>query len=339
MFEMNLRNWLQASFCEVKKKFNLMKIFLENEKIDRVILCDSKNHAEDLSAKMLDEDLENKGILKSSNPEYYKGTKFLFGVVENFLTGQFGIHIPSRDFFNLDSKYKNNLLIKSPFWVDESLINGENHCRIGSFGPFGFGFGIVQPENNRKILDGCFDQDIIRKARKAGRIYTASVQNKAKNIIQEITSNPSNAKAILGSINPYAFEELVAEILADNGFDVILTPKSGDGGKDIIAVTINEEKPVIMLVECKRRPVEKTLGPVEFSALVGHFYTDIKHNDMVSFASLITTAGKIGSAALSMEEDHHQLSIKDFDNLTKWLSEYGKVKNNLWIPNPLAEFI
>jgi hypothetical protein len=42
---------------------------------------------------------------------------------------------------------------------------------------------------------------------------------------------------LMHQLHPRAFEELVAELLAARGYDVTLTPFSGDGGRDILAVS------------------------------------------------------------------------------------------------------
>jgi len=61
-----------------------------------------------------------------------------------------------------------------------------------------------------------------------------------------------------------AFEELVAELLNREGFDVELTPNSGDGGVDIYATTTVGLGPALegyrFLVQCKRNRPANTVG-------------------------------------------------------------------------------
>ena len=83
-------------------------------------------------------------------------------------------------------------------------------------------------------------------------------------------------------------------MLIDKGFDILLTPRTGDGGKDIIAAYTFEREPIIMMVECKRRPVDLTLGPIELRALVGQFYYEKTENSKINYAMLVTSAGKFG---------------------------------------------
>ncbi len=285
-----------------------------------------------MSVKMLEEDIVNNGS------EWAPGTKNLFAVHENFLTGQFGLHIPQKYLGRLDSKYEKNFLIRNPFWVDERFINGEDFFAIG-IGPLGF--GIVRPDKNRRILDGNYNKGVIQGARSSARIYNAAVQDKASKIINDIIFDPKNAGTLLKSLSGHDFEEVVAELLSKKGFSVILTKKSRDGGKDIIAATCDDSgKPVLMLVECKNIDTKKTLGPLHVRALVGQFYTDKKDDNTVSYACLVTTAKKIGPAAIVLEETHNELSVKDFEGLMNWINRYGEVRNgSIWVANPLTEFV
>lgn len=50
------------------------------------------------------------------------------------------------------------------------------------------------------------------------------------------------------SMTPFDFEKFVADLYITKGFEVELTPRTGDGGKDIILRKDNE----VYLVECKR---------------------------------------------------------------------------------------
>ena len=144
---------------------------------------------------------------------------------------------------------------------------------------------------------------------------------------------------IIETIDPFKFEELVAELLIDKGFDILLTPRTGDGGKDIIAAYTFEREPIIMMVECKRRPVDLTLGPIELRALVGQFYYEKTENSKINYAMLVTSAGKFGKTSVIMSEKLKDVSIINFDNLNKWLLNYGSSKNDLWLPETFDKII
>lgn len=304
-----------------------------------IILCNSKDHAYDLSAKMLKEHQEN-----NREPHFQKGTERLLGIYENFLSGQFGLAISFEKKYLLDPKYYDRVSLKTPFWIDEKFINpkGEKFAVIGNLpGGFFTPFAIINPQENRKILDGNYNNGLIARARESAKIYDTFAQNKAKETISKILLNPASAKKIFSKMNGYDFEYLVAELLRENGMDVILTPKSRDGGLDVIAVDSDENgNPVLIIIDCTNRPNVKTLGPVKTRALMGVFMDEKMDNDKVSFASVITTADKMGPAALKLEERHQFLSVSAYDKLMDSISKYGTIrKNNLWIPKHWSEFM
>jgi restriction system protein len=62
-------------------------------------------------------------------------------------------------------------------------------------------------------------------------------------------------------IPPRKFEELVAAIFRNNGFDVTLTPETRDGGIDIFAVQKNVfGGDLLHLIECKRYAANNKVG-------------------------------------------------------------------------------
>lgn len=299
----------------------------------RIILCDDINSAYKLTELMYDEECNRFG---NKEPKEKRTTKYLLGVEENILTGQFGLHLPQDYNERVDKKYLSNVQIKTPLWIDEKFINGEPFFALG-IGPFGF--GNVNPLENRKILEGNFSKSIIEQARQNTRKYTIEVQNQAMQIIKDYISKPAIRKKIIETIDPFKFEELVAELLIDKGFDIYLTPKTRDGGKDIIAAYTFDKEPVIMMVECKRRPIDLTIGPIELRALVGQFYYEQLENSRINYAMLVTSAGKFGNTSLTMSEKLKDVSIIDFEKLNSWLLSYGRVNNNLWLPETFDKSI
>lgn len=68
-------------------------------------------------------------------------------------------------------------------------------------------------------------------------------------LLSKILSNPTEVK----TITPRQFEEFIAELLSELGFkNVILTPRSGDGGKDVIASHSVQGIPLTFYFECKK---------------------------------------------------------------------------------------
>jgi restriction system protein len=61
-------------------------------------------------------------------------------------------------------------------------------------------------------------------------------------------------------MTPRKFEELVADMFRNQGYEVTLTPSSNDGGMDVIAVRRDGIGTVMIVVECKRYAEDNKVG-------------------------------------------------------------------------------
>ena len=120
----------------------------------------------------------------------------------------------------------------------------------------------------------------------------------------------------LRTIDRRRFEELVAELFVGFGYEVELTKRTRDGGKDIIAIRKSEVN-TRFLIECKR-PDPGT--PVRISA-VRELY-GVKEDDRASKAILATTSYFTPDAMLFFEQHRWELEPRDFDALQLWIAKY-----------------
>jgi len=120
---------------------------------------------------------------------------------------------------------------------------------------------------------------------------------------------------LLDRLDPRQFELVVAELLASQGYkDVILTPRSNDGGKDIIAVRESS----IVYVECKHYPNGR-VKIVDVRALLGTVYSDRVHK------GVLVTSGRLTRGGVAfVAKNAKKLAFKDSDDLFEWLAEYKK---------------
>jgi HJR/Mrr/RecB family endonuclease len=84
-------------------------------------------------------------------------------------------------------------------------------------------------------------------------------------LIQYLAQHPER----LQEIDPRKFEEIVADIFQDRGFEVALTPRTRDGGRDINAVYKSSLGSFLYLVECKRYRSSNKVGVEIVRALYG----------------------------------------------------------------------
>ena len=118
-------------------------------------------------------------------------------------------------------------------------------------------------------------------------------------------------------LSPRKFEELVAAILKDMGFDVELTKATRDGGRDIIAHITNSVCSFLTHIECKKYAPDNKVGVGIIREVMG------VHQIRNATKSIIVTTGFFSKDAVkeaALVENH--LDLKDFNDLKEWLQKY-----------------
>ena len=121
----------------------------------------------------------------------------------------------------------------------------------------------------------------------------------------------------LYDLTPRKFEELIASIFEDFGFDIELTKATRDGGRDIIASIRNAVTSFLIYVECKKYAANKPIGVGIIRSVAG-----IHHIRQPSKSIIVTTSYFTRGA---IKEAHHlenQLDLKDFNSIKEWLKKY-----------------
>jgi restriction system protein len=134
-------------------------------------------------------------------------------------------------------------------------------------------------------------------------------------LVERIKRHPAS----IYDLPPRKFEELVAELLADLGYEVQLTPATRDGGKDILAYMTTPHGKLLCLVEAKKYRRDRPVG-VE---LVRQLYGTLTDAD-ASSAMLVTTSS-FSSDAKAFEQRHrYKLALRDYGNVVQWIEGYKK---------------
>lgn len=118
-------------------------------------------------------------------------------------------------------------------------------------------------------------------------------------------------------LSPHDFEKLVAEIFDGFGYEVELTKRTRDGGRDIIAIK-RAEVNVRFLIECKHPDRRKHVGIGPVRELLG-----VKTDEGASKAILATTAYFSKDAKLYFERHPWDLEGRDFKGIMEWLERYS----------------
>lgn len=121
-------------------------------------------------------------------------------------------------------------------------------------------------------------------------------------------------------MSPRDFEVFVASLVEQLGFDdVILTPRSNDHGRDVLATKKVHGISIFFAFECKRYGVDQPVGKAIIRALLG---TVVQRDTRATKGVLVTTS-RFTSGAQSLILTEPSLGGVDFDGLLGWLSEYG----------------
>lgn len=131
----------------------------------------------------------------------------------------------------------------------------------------------------------------------------------SEQLVRALVEHPE----LLRGVHHRQFEELVAFFFDKLGYEVELTKRTRDGGRDVIAVR-HGEVAVRYLVECKH-PVSGNpvgIGPVR------QLYA-VKIDEGATKALLATTSVFTRDAYLFAERHRWELELKDYDAVMGWL--------------------
>lgn len=142
-----------------------------------------------------------------------------------------------------------------------------------------------------------------------------------------VTANEAMVKALkqcpedVFKLTSRQFEELVAELLHDMGYDVTLTPATRNGGKDILASIKNECGEFLCLVEAKKHRRDRKVGVSLVRSLDGTLC------DFQASSAMLVTTSTFSKDAHAMREKHkYQLSLRDYTDVAGWIQKHGANK-------------
>ena len=140
------------------------------------------------------------------------------------------------------------------------------------------------------------------------------------NLVDEISRDPS----ILPTIPNRQFEELVAHIFAGKGFQVELTKRTRDGGRDVIALRNDLGVHVKYLIECKRYAMPNKVGVSLVRSLYGVQAQEGANKSVLATTSRFTKEALEFASATNTTE--WSMSLKDFDDVFDWIKEASSGK-------------
>ena len=153
----------------------------------------------------------------------------------------------------------------------------------------------------------------LTKASPEYRRIVVSVSDANAEILDLLKREPELA----WQLAPRRFEEIVAEILGRQGYDVTLTPASADGGFDIYAARKDGLGKFLYLVECKRYVPPNKVGIEIARSLYG-----VVQTQRATAGAIVTTSFFTAGAEAFRREVQHQLHLHDYIALQKWIADF-----------------
>jgi restriction system protein len=140
------------------------------------------------------------------------------------------------------------------------------------------------------------------------------VENTNFKILKRLRRDPRE----FWKLSPRKFEEIVAELLTGLGYEVQLTPLSGDGGFDMYAARNDAIGRFLFLVECKRYIPSEKVGIRVIRSLYGVVQQKNANAGIVATTSFFTKGAKEFQSKV-----RHQMHLNDYFALQSWLKRQG----------------
>jgi ActR/RegA family two-component response regulator len=121
---------------------------------------------------------------------------------------------------------------------------------------------------------------------------------------------------LLRNLDPFLFEQLVAELFEAEGYQIALTPPRADGGKDIYVSKTDSFAQIKFLVECKRYTPPNKVDV----KIVRQLYGVVQH-ERASGGIIVTTSYFTKPATEFAGSVPYQLFLRDFDYLSNWIKK------------------
>ena len=191
-------------------------------------------------------------------------------------------------------------------------------------GEYRFTDGEVSIETDEEAIDRLSSKmrEFAKTYKIEKELYSSTLfDKKAKIIVTDISDEVKKFfkkyPQKLYDINPRKFEELIASILEDLGFNVELTKATRDGGRDIIANIKNTVVNFLAYVECKRYAPDNKIDVGIIRQVSGVHYLRKPSKSIIVTTSFFTKDAQEEAKLIE-----NQLELKDFNHIKDWLEDY-----------------
>ena len=141
-------------------------------------------------------------------------------------------------------------------------------------------------------------------------------------VLDRVLRDPETMRAL----EARDFESFIAALVDELGFEnVVLTPRSGDEGRDVVATMTVHGISMVCAFECKRYAQDRPVGPDIARALLGV----ITHGSTRATKGIVVTTSSFTPAATKFILTEPSLDGRDFDGVVKWLQTYASKRGRM----------
>lgn len=141
--------------------------------------------------------------------------------------------------------------------------------------------------------------------------------------IQALIVRISRDRDLIYDVTSREFEEIVEQLLKDEGFETLLTNSTRDGGRDIIATKAGiNGRPVVFYVECKRYARHNKVNVGIVRSLYG-----VQTSDKINKACIVTSSLFTKDAFEFAQKQNVMIDLVDGDALQEMIQRSAEKYN------------
>jgi HJR/Mrr/RecB family endonuclease len=214
--------------------------------------------------------------------------------------------------FDKGDKDYNYVVLGPSHFGDRRYINGDGSIADLEAAEVALTVAMEEVEKAGKVTEKLFHEDTEDKGGTKSPVVLTDINEELK---AYFAKHPEKMR----DLTSRKFEELIASILKDLGFDVELTQATRDGGRDIIAYVRNAVCSFLTYVECKKYGPTNKVGVGIIREVAG-----VHHIRKANKSLIVTTSFFTKAAVEEARMIQHELELKDYEEMKVWLRRYAK---------------
>ncbi|WP_415881724.1 restriction endonuclease [Neptuniibacter sp. QD34_54] len=145
-------------------------------------------------------------------------------------------------------------------------------------------------------------------------IESPEIKTSFSDIYQELTEYLIRNPKAMYELEPRKFEELIAYIMQQHGYEVELTQQTRDGGVDIYALKHSDFGSLLTIVDCKKYSENHPVGVSLVREMIGTM-----HLENASHSMIVTSSRFTKDSTVLAEQHKYKMSLKGHADILTWM--------------------